>query len=214
MPIAAERLLNLQCQTVHAFPDVGPANRQPSPNTARNRDHRRARALTTAEARTAGIEPGMRTRTLPPRLPAHYSSPHALLGPGSRTRRSEPARSLMPRPGARELVPPAIDLAGRNLGPASHFAKNRARGKARGHDLPFLIFAPPPAALGAGNHLNLRHRTVTTGANTVICTGTTTSRSDQTMQGGLHRAVTYVGAYIKTNKRDAADAELPGATSN
>src|SRR5712672_1327358 len=65
MRIAAERLLYLQCQAVHAFPHVGPADRQPHPNTARNRDHRRASALMTAEARSAGIEPGMRTRALP-----------------------------------------------------------------------------------------------------------------------------------------------------
>src|SRR3954452_20727854 len=65
MRIAAERLLYLQCQAVHAFPHVGPADRQPHPNTARNRAHRRASALTTAEARSAGIEPGMRTRALP-----------------------------------------------------------------------------------------------------------------------------------------------------
>src|SRR5437764_15249920 len=65
MRIAAERLLYLQCQAVHAFPHVGPADRQPHPNTARNRDHRRASALMTAEARSAGIEPGMCNRTLP-----------------------------------------------------------------------------------------------------------------------------------------------------
>ena len=65
MRIAAERLLYLQRQTVHAFPHVGPADRQPHPNTARDRDHRRASTLTTAEVRSAGIEPGMRTRALP-----------------------------------------------------------------------------------------------------------------------------------------------------
>src|SRR5205823_15037623 len=65
MRIAAERLLYLQRQAVHAFPHVGPADRQPHPSTAWNRDHRRASALTTAEARTAGIEPGLRIRTLP-----------------------------------------------------------------------------------------------------------------------------------------------------
>src|SRR5947209_20314207 len=65
MRIAAESLLYLQRQTVHAFPHVGPADRQPHPHPAWNRDHRRASALTTAEARSAGSEPGMSTRALP-----------------------------------------------------------------------------------------------------------------------------------------------------
>src|SRR3954467_3811469 len=65
MRVAAESLLYLQRQTVHAFPHVGPAHRQPHPHAAWNRDHRRASALMTAEARSTGIEPGMRTRILP-----------------------------------------------------------------------------------------------------------------------------------------------------
>src|SRR3954462_11372775 len=65
MRVAAESLLYQLRQTVHAFPHVGPAHRQPHPHAAWNRDHRRASALMTAEARSTGIEPGMRTRILP-----------------------------------------------------------------------------------------------------------------------------------------------------
>src|SRR3954452_9957502 len=87
MRIAAESLLYLQRQTVHAFPHVGPADRQPHPHPAWNRDHRRASALMTAEARSAGIEAGMRTRALPASSTSIAGSPQV----GSRVPWSGPA---------------------------------------------------------------------------------------------------------------------------
>src|SRR5512147_904740 len=63
--VAPQRLLNLQRQPVHAAAHVGPADRQPHPHPARNRDHRRSRAAITAEARSAGVDAGIRTREPP-----------------------------------------------------------------------------------------------------------------------------------------------------
>jgi hypothetical protein len=63
--VAAQCLLHLQCQPIHAFPHVGPADRQPHPNPARNRDHRRASASTTADAKAGDTEAGIRTWALP-----------------------------------------------------------------------------------------------------------------------------------------------------
>src|SRR5271169_1239901 len=65
MRIALEPLLDLQCQTVHAAPHVGVADRQPHPHSRGNRDHRPDNALTTAAANPVGIDAGMRTRALP-----------------------------------------------------------------------------------------------------------------------------------------------------
>ena len=58
-------LLYLPRQPVHPLPHVGPPDRQPHPHPARNRDHRRASAFTTAAASAVGIEAGIRTRASP-----------------------------------------------------------------------------------------------------------------------------------------------------
>ena len=65
MRVAAQRLLHLQRQPVHAFAHVGPTDRQPYPTPARNRDYRRASASTTAAAKAGDTEVGIRTRALP-----------------------------------------------------------------------------------------------------------------------------------------------------
>src|SRR5438132_12743996 len=65
MRVAAQCLLHLQRQPVHAFAHVGPTDRQPHPNPARNRDHHRANASTTAAAKAGDTEAGIRTRALP-----------------------------------------------------------------------------------------------------------------------------------------------------
>src|SRR5271168_255640 len=65
MRVAAQPLLHLQRQPVHPFALVGPADRQPHPNPARNRDHRRASAATTAAAKAGDTEAGIRTRASP-----------------------------------------------------------------------------------------------------------------------------------------------------
>src|SRR4051794_36862935 len=76
MRIAAELLLDLQCQAVHASPHVGLTDRQPHPHAGRDRDHRRASALTIAAANSAGTELGIRTRTLPANSTSIAGSPH------------------------------------------------------------------------------------------------------------------------------------------
>jgi hypothetical protein len=58
MRVAAQRLLHLQRQPVHAFAHVGPTDCWPHSNPARNRDHRRANASTTAAAKRATPKPG------------------------------------------------------------------------------------------------------------------------------------------------------------
>src|SRR5258705_6082680 len=63
--VTSQRLLHLQRQPVHAFAHVGPADRQPHPNSRGNRDHRRASASTTAAAKAGDTEAGIRTRALP-----------------------------------------------------------------------------------------------------------------------------------------------------
>src|SRR5882762_9253917 len=65
MRIALQPLLDLQRQAVHAAPHVGVADCQPHPYPRGNRDHRPDNALITAAANPAGIEAGIRRRTLP-----------------------------------------------------------------------------------------------------------------------------------------------------
>jgi hypothetical protein len=62
MRITLQRLLHKQRQAVHPTPHVRSANSQPNPHVARNRDHRRTRAFTTATASSGGTEAGMRAR--------------------------------------------------------------------------------------------------------------------------------------------------------
>ena len=63
MRVAAQRLLH-QRQPVHAFAHVSPTDCWPHSNPARNRDHRRANASTTAAAKRATPKPGS-ARALP-----------------------------------------------------------------------------------------------------------------------------------------------------
>src|SRR6202011_6388948 len=65
MWVAAQPLLHLQRQPVHAFAHVCPTDCQPHSNPARNRDHPRASASTTAAAKAGDTEPGIRIRALP-----------------------------------------------------------------------------------------------------------------------------------------------------
>src|ERR1700686_3779122 len=61
MRVPADRLLHLQRQPVHAAPHIGAADRQPHPNTRRNRDHRRSR--TSSPSRSAEALTPLPTRT-------------------------------------------------------------------------------------------------------------------------------------------------------
>src|ERR1700730_12900204 len=78
---------------------------------------------------------------------------------------------------ASELPAPAINLPRNNIHASGHLAHRGARRKCLRNDRPLLIFAPPPAPLGAGHHFHAAHRTVLcTGAKHVACTSARTSR--------------------------------------
>src|SRR6202011_3408037 len=65
MWVAAQPLLHLQRQPVHAFAHVGPTDWQPHSSPARNRDQRRASAWTTAAAKSGDTEAAIRIRAFP-----------------------------------------------------------------------------------------------------------------------------------------------------
>jgi hypothetical protein len=65
MRIPAQRLLNLQSETLHSATHIGPADRQPNPNLARDRGHETPSAFTIAAASVGGVVSGNRSRTLP-----------------------------------------------------------------------------------------------------------------------------------------------------
>jgi hypothetical protein len=65
MRIALQLLLDRKRKAVHAFAHVSPADRQPYPHPARNWDHRRNSASTTAAAKAGDTEAGIRTRAWP-----------------------------------------------------------------------------------------------------------------------------------------------------
>src|SRR6516162_2183234 len=62
MRIAAEHLLYLQRQPIHAFAHVGSADRQPHPHAAGDRDHRRASTSSTRFSAAASTSRSTRTR--------------------------------------------------------------------------------------------------------------------------------------------------------
>src|ERR1700675_1021041 len=62
MRVPAERLLDLQRQSVHATAHVGATDRQPDPNTRRNRDHRRSKTPSTRRSAEACTPPPTRPR--------------------------------------------------------------------------------------------------------------------------------------------------------
>ena len=65
MRIPAQRLLNLQSEALHPATHIGPADRQPDPHLARNRDHETPSAFTIAAASVGGVVSGIRSSTLP-----------------------------------------------------------------------------------------------------------------------------------------------------
>src|SRR4051812_6070209 len=77
--IAAERLLHLQSQPVHALAHVAPANRPPYPHPRGDRDHRRSRTSSTSRS-VAARTPSL-TRTRYP--PANPISIPSLARPGA-----------------------------------------------------------------------------------------------------------------------------------
>src|SRR5215218_156602 len=63
--VAAECLLHLQRQPVHALAHVGPADRQPHPYARGDRDHRRSRTSSTSRS-VAAWTPSPTHRRWPP----------------------------------------------------------------------------------------------------------------------------------------------------
>src|SRR5580693_4510620 len=64
--IPLQALLNLQSQTLHAAPHVGVAGRDPDPDAARYRDHRRLRTSRTRPNASASTFSSTLTRLPPP----------------------------------------------------------------------------------------------------------------------------------------------------
>src|SRR4051812_18138788 len=64
--IPLQALLNLQSQTVHAAPHVGVAGRDPDPDAARYRDHRRLKTSRTRSNASASTFSSTLTRLPPP----------------------------------------------------------------------------------------------------------------------------------------------------
>jgi hypothetical protein len=62
-PSAQSAAMTVSSGAIHRI--VRPADRQPHPHAARDRDHRRRSAAITAAARSAGTDAGMRTRDAP-----------------------------------------------------------------------------------------------------------------------------------------------------
>src|SRR5262249_16788045 len=64
MGIALQTLLNLKRQTLHAAPQVGVPRRNPDPDAARNRNHRRDSAFKTRD--NAAVSTSVQTRIRSP----------------------------------------------------------------------------------------------------------------------------------------------------
>jgi hypothetical protein len=134
-------LLDLQRQAVHAAPHVGLADRQPHPHPRRNRDHRRDSTLTTAAAKPAGTEPGIRTRTLPANSSSIVGSAVATCAAGI----SAGAINTCAKPSATaQFLSPTIELASADVGAARYIADHRTRHQTLRDDRPLLVLGPAP----------------------------------------------------------------------
>ncbi len=65
MWISAQRLLHLQGKALHPPTHIGPSDRQPDPDLARNWDHETPSAFTIAAASVGDVVNGILIRTLP-----------------------------------------------------------------------------------------------------------------------------------------------------
>jgi len=164
----------------------------------------------TASAASGDSPASAKTKNLP-RLCAQYAA--SVIGPGCRLasyRSPTPARRAVPRarhhalgrcnqhsgkPTHRslQLSPPAIDLFWANLGTTGHLVDHGPRRQTLSDDRSLLILGPTSPTLWTSNYLYSPHRTVScTGASTIICTDASKQRrTDPSMQGGLHRTVTF-----------------------
>ena len=59
-----------------------------------------------------------------------------------------------------ELLPPAVNQAGIEVGPPYNLLHHRTRGERGSHNRPLLLLAPPAATLDAADYLNLGHGTI------------------------------------------------------
>lgn len=91
--IAAQCLLHLQSQPVHAAAHVAPANRPPYPHPQGDRDHRRSRTSSTSR-RVAAWTPSLTRTRYPPANPISITSPaRAGAVPSGRSGSPSPAAS-------------------------------------------------------------------------------------------------------------------------
>ena len=161
------RLLHLQRQPVHPFAHVGPADRQPHSNPARNRDHRRASASTTAAANAGGTKAGIRTRALPGnsispaiqyRRQFNIECKDCRCGNAIASGRHQHLRQAIRR--CPQIPTPAGDQARRHIGLPSHIPHHGTGSERRRHNRLLLLDAPPAAPRGTNQHFDACHRTV------------------------------------------------------
>jgi hypothetical protein len=113
--------------------------------------------LTAAAANAAGIEPGIRTRAFPTATSIAGSGQGATSFAAAFLVRcnqhlGKPGRTV-------QFLPPAIDLACRNIGAPRHLRNHRPRRKTHRDDRSLLILAQLPPTLRADGHPKSRHRT-------------------------------------------------------
>ena len=154
--IAPQRLLNLQGQAAAAH--VRPADRQPHPHPARNRDHRRSRTVITAAASSGGIHAGMRTRESPENSivsAGRAASMGGMAGEAAQLVAVAPTTiddrrhdRLGKSVRQANLPPPPVDQAGTDIGLARHVRHPSTGRECRSDKRPLLLFTPPPRRSG------------------------------------------------------------------
>src|SRR5207245_3248389 len=166
MRVAAQPLLHLQRQPVHAFAHVGPTHCQPHSNPARNRDHPRASAATTAAAKAGDTEAGIRIRALPANsISIAGTGGTATPSPGRRHQHLSEAIRRGPK-----IPSPTIDQTRRHVGLSRHVPHHCTRPECRRYDRLLLLDAPPATTLWTSQYLDASHRSTScTGANTGPC---------------------------------------------
>ena len=160
MGIALQLLLNLKRQTLHAPAHVGVTHRDPDAASRGDRDHGRS-AFNAAAIADDGAPAWMRTRasfnstSITAEAEFDDVDEEGAAGAGSMTTGANP-------PGIRfsslaHLPAPFEDEAGANVLATRHL-RNHRPGFRNGRENPRPVFvAPPPAALGAGNHRHSSH---------------------------------------------------------
>jgi len=151
------------------------ADRQPHPRARRDRDHRRDSALRTAAAKSAGTDPGIRTRASPSSTAiAGAAQGGAPFGSGFPPARSEPARPCKGQidgAPARRAAPAVTGKSGpQKHQPGAPPRNHSARRKTLADNRRFLIRAPPTRRSGPAITSNLHRTAACTAASIPIRT--------------------------------------------